>query len=75
MPAEQQINPGSIQDALKLCKRSFVGVGIFSAFVNLLHLVPAFFMLNVFDKAVGSSSLPTLAALAVFAFVMFIFMA
>ena len=73
--SSQQPDPESVQEALRLCKQSFVGVGVFSAFANLLHLVPAFFMLNVFDKAVGAGSMPTLGVLSIFAFVMFIFMA
>ena len=36
-------------EALKICRESFIGVGIFSGFA-LLMLVPAFFMLNVYDK-------------------------
>ena len=34
-------------------------------------LVPAFFMLNVYDKAIGSNSLSTLVVLSVLAFLMF----
>ena len=35
-------------------------------------LVPAFFMLNVYDKAIGSNSTSTLVVLSVIAFLMFI---
>ena len=72
---QEALNPESVQEALRLCKQSFVGVAIFSACANLLHLVPAFFMLNVFDKAVGGNSLPTLGVLSIFALIMFVFMA
>ena len=62
----------SIADGVRLCKRSFVSVGVFSGVANLLMLVPAFFMLNVYDKAVGHNSTSTLAVLSVFTLVMFV---
>lgn len=54
------------------CKESLVAVGLFSCVANLLMLVPAFFMLNVYDKAIGSNSTSTLVVLSVIAFLMFI---
>ena len=54
----------SIEEVLQLCRRSFVAVGVFSFFINLLMLTPMFYMINVFDKAVGTGSIPTLSALA-----------
>lgn len=57
----------SIEEVLRLCRRSFVAVGVFSFFINLLMLTPMFYMINVFDKAVGTGSVPTLSALAVVA--------
>ena len=62
-----------IIEAYKACKQSFVAVGVFSGVANLLMLVPAFFMLNVYDKAVGNNSHDTLWVLtwiAAFLFVM-----
>ena len=63
MPAEQQdqdlenLHFLRVRDA---CKHSLYAVGAFSGVANLLMLVPAFFMLNVYDKAVGNNSLSTL---------------
>ena len=57
-------NQMTLGNALRLCKTSFVGVGVFSGIANLLMLVPAFFMLNVYDKAVGNNSLETLWVLS-----------
>ena len=62
-----------IIEAYKACKQSFVAVGVFSGVANLLMLVPAFFILNVYDKAVGNNSHDTLWVLtwiAAFLFVM-----
>jgi ATP-binding cassette subfamily C protein EexD len=52
-----------LEQALAVCKGSFLSVGFFSFFVNLLMLVPSFYMLQVYDRAVGSGSLSTLLML------------
>jgi ATP-binding cassette subfamily C protein EexD len=52
-----------LQEALQLCRRSFVSVGGFSLFINLLMLVPAFYMLQVYDRVVTSGNLVTLSVL------------
>lgn len=52
-----------LEGALAVCKGSFLAVGFFSFFVNLLMLVPSFYMLQVYDRAVGSASLSTLLML------------
>ncbi|ATR83697.1 type I secretion system permease/ATPase [Pseudomonas sp. HLS-6] len=52
-----------LQSALAACRESFLSVGFFSFFVNLLMLVPSFYMLQVYDRAVGSGSLSTLLML------------
>lgn len=52
-----------LEGALALCKGSFLCVGFFSFFVNLLMLVPSFYMLQVYDRAVGSASQSTLLML------------
>lgn len=41
----------------------FLGAFGFSLFINLLMIVPALYMLQVFDRAVGSGSTPTLLML------------
>ena len=56
-----KINP--IKLALKECQSSFISVGIFSMFINLLMLVPAFYMLQTYDRVIGSGSIPTLIML------------
>ncbi|MCJ8207153.1 type I secretion system permease/ATPase [Pseudomonas sp. RGM2987] len=52
-----------LQTALAACKGSFFSVGFFSFFVNLLMLVPSFYMLQVYDRAVGSANPSTLLML------------
>lgn len=58
--------------AFGVCKKSLRACLVFSLAANLLMLVPPFFMLSVYDKAVTSSSLSTLASLSLVAAVMFI---
>lgn len=47
-----------------ICRRSLIAVGVFSLVANVLMLVPAFFMLNVYDKAVAYNSTSTLWVLS-----------
>ena len=65
----------NIDEALALCRRSFVAVAIFSAAINLLMLTPLFYMINVFDKAVGTGSLSTLFSLALIALFLYLILA
>ena len=53
------------------CRQSLIAAAVFSGIANLLMLVPAFFMLSVYDKAIGASSLSTLAVLSVITLLMF----
>ena len=60
-----------IRDALIACRQSFVAVAVFSAVANVLMLTPAFFMLNIYDKAVANNSLSTLWVLSFLAIFLF----
>lgn len=53
------------------CRQSLIAAAVFSGIANLLMLVPAFFMLSVYDKAIGANSLPTLAVLSLITLFMF----
>lgn len=52
-----------LERALLYSKASFLYVGFFSLFVNLLLLVPSFYMLEVYDRVVSSRSVTTLIML------------
>ena len=56
-----------LHEALQRCRDSFVAVGVFSMFINILMLVPAFYMLQVYDRVVASGSLSTLTMLTLLA--------
>lgn len=62
----------NIEEALALCRASFTAVAVFSFFINVLMLTPMFYMINVFDKAVGTGSISTLAALALLAVFLYV---
>lgn len=49
-----------IRDFLNLSKKSFYAVGFFSLFTNILMLLPAIYMLAVYDIVVPSRSFSTL---------------
>ncbi|MHB0776578.1 type I secretion system permease/ATPase [Halomonas sp. WWR20] len=56
-------NATDLQLALKACKSSFLTVGFFSMFINLLMLVPPLYMLQVYDRVISSRSEDTLLML------------
>ncbi|MGC4095935.1 MAG: type I secretion system permease/ATPase [Nitrospira sp.] len=63
--------PSDLRRALTACRHSFLSTAFFSLFVNLLMLVPAIYMLAVYDRVLMSgseSTLMMLTAIAVFLF-------
>jgi ATP-binding cassette, subfamily C, bacterial EexD len=63
-----------LQEALTLCKKSFLTVGFFSLFINFLMLVPAIYMLQLYDRVLSSGSQSTLLMLTLLLVVLFITM-
>ncbi len=53
-----------LRDAIKKNKTALWTVGIFSAFANLLMLTGPLYMLQVYDRVLGSRSIETLVALS-----------
>ena len=51
--------------ALKRSRRAFIGIGIFSAVINLLMLTGPLYMLQVYDRVLLSRSMSTLVALSI----------
>jgi ATP-binding cassette subfamily C protein EexD len=64
----------AVEEALAICRQSFLSVGVFSFFINILMLTPMFYMINVYDKAVGTGSVPTLLSLVVIAAFLYVVM-
>lgn len=69
--AKQQ-DATDLQRALRACRGSFVSVGFFSMFVNILMLVPPMYMLQVYDRVLTTQSEETLLMLTLV--VIFLFM-
>jgi len=54
-----------LSNAFWAIKRYFIYAGLFSAAVNILMLAPIIYMLQVYDRVIGSGSMSTLATLTV----------
>lgn len=76
MPKEQ---PASIarRRSVESITREFRGIGLFlfltSGLINILALTGAFYMLQIYDRALTSGSIPTLVALSVLAIGLYLF--
>lgn len=73
-PLHQPFSQSDLGQALTTCKTSFLYVGFFSLFVNLLLLVPSFYMLAVYDKVLVSGSESTLLMLSLITLFLFLVM-
>ena len=61
--------------ALQQLRNAFIGVGLFSALINLLTLTGSLFMLQVYDRVLPSKSVPTLIALGLIVLGLYAFQA
>lgn len=50
----------SLREAVQAARQSFIVVGLFSFAINLIMLAPSIYMLQVYDRVVGSRSMSTL---------------
>ncbi|RYF84110.1 MAG: type I secretion system permease/ATPase [Comamonadaceae bacterium] len=64
-----------IVEALRSFKRAFYSVGLFSAIINLLMLVPSLYMLQVYDRVLASRNETTLLMLTLVTLGLFALMA
>ncbi len=64
----------ALREALAACRSSFFYAGFFSLFINLLLLLPAIYMLQVYDRVLTSSSESTLLMLTLIAMFLFLVM-
>ncbi len=54
-----------LEKVLKETRKSFMYVGFFSFFINILMLVPSIYMLQVYDRVMASKSIETLVLLTI----------
>src|SRR6185312_669491 len=60
--------------ALARCRHALIGIGVFTAAINLLQLTGPIFMLEVYDRVLPGRSVPTLVTISILALVMFGFL-
>jgi ATP-binding cassette subfamily C exporter for protease/lipase len=65
MKNNSQKPKNEIEQALRIFKRTFITVGVFSAITNMLALVPSLYMMQVYDRVLASQNELTLAMLTV----------
>ncbi|WP_068009303.1 type I secretion system permease/ATPase [Pseudovibrio axinellae] len=68
-----QERPSYISNAFRNLYRVFWGIGGISMLINLLMLTGPLFMLQVYDRVLSSSSVPTLVVLSLFVAVLYVF--
>lgn len=71
---KQEVIKSELKSAIMKSKRSFIIVGFFSLFINLLMLVPPLYMLQLYDRVLTSRSEDTLVMLTSIVVVLFITM-
>lgn len=64
-----------LREAILKSKKSFIIVGFFSLFINILMLVPPLYMLQLYDRVLASRSEDTLIMLTLIVVFMFLIMA
>jgi len=70
----QKSKESELKSAIMQSKKSFIIVGFFSLFINLLMLVPSLYMLQLYDRVLTSRSLDTLIMLTLLVILLFITM-
>ncbi len=63
MSMSSQGNPAPLYKALADYKSALIGVGCFTALINVLMLAPSIYMLQVYDRVLTSQNQTTLAML------------
>lgn len=72
LPTSLTSEPSDLRRALAACRHSFLSTAFFSLFVNLLMLVPAIYMLAIYDRVLMSGSESTLMMLTVITVFLFL---
>lgn len=75
MAAKFSLPRDEITQALLAYKQAFRSVGVFSMIINMLMLTPALYMLQVYDRVLGSQNSYTLLMLSIIVVGMYFFLA
>jgi ATP-binding cassette subfamily C protein len=68
---QQQNQTDEVWAVISASRKAFLSTAIFSGVVNILMLTGPLFMLQVYDRVLGSGSVPTLIALSAIVFVIY----
>ena len=71
---DKKLATSKLEEVLKQTRKWFFYAGFFSLFINMLMLVPSFYMLQVYDRVMQSRSLETLTLLTIIVAVLFLTM-
>ena len=63
-----------MDDSLRSVRAAFVTVAVFSGFLNLLMLTPALYMMQIYDRVLGSRNETTLLVLTLLVLAAYLFM-
>jgi len=72
IPASSMNEASDLRRALAACRKSFLSTAFFSLFVNILMLVPAIYMLAIYDRVLMSGSESTLMMLSLITVFLFL---
>jgi ATP-binding cassette subfamily C exporter for protease/lipase len=72
---QQMIPKNEITEALFAFKKAFYTVGVFTACINLLMLLPAIYMMEIYDRVLASLNENTLLMLTILVLVLYALMA
>ena len=67
-----RLPPSELAQAIHHCRDSFQSTAVFSFFINMLMLLPSIYMMQVYDRVLGSNSTSTLLMLTLLATVLFV---
>ena len=60
-------HPNELERAMSACRRGWIGVGLFSACVNMLMLAVPIYMMQLYDRVLATRNVDTLLALSAMA--------
>ena len=66
-PRPAQKRNSELSAALARCRHALIGIGVFTAAINLLQLTGSLFMLEIYDRVLPGRSVPTLVAISILA--------
>lgn len=64
-PFDEMRRVNEVQLAFRHCAGALLGVGAFSALINVLGLTGSLYMLQVYDRVLPSHSVPTLVGITI----------